>query len=328
MIPHSKPWITEEDQRAVIEAMASLDLANGRLVLNFEREILRVTGSSAVISTVSGTEAAVLCLASLGVGPGDEVVIPTYVCHQVRDAVQKVRAIPVYCDSSSSWNSDEESIRARITSRTKAVIVVNIFGIHNPASRCDFGVPVIEDHCQSLGALSTAANVGFTSFHATKCITTGVGGAAFFHDKSLTREVLKQRIPMSDICAALGISQLKRYQSALLRRTTIAERYFRNLPTEITETLNDKSSIYFRFPTRFQEDFEILQTRFLQNGVVVRRGVDELLHRSAGQSDRLFPKAVELFEETISLPIYPALTDSEVDEVISAAIMVWESVNE
>lgn len=327
MISHSKPHITEEDIYAVKTVLESGMITKGRKVNEFEKQISDYIGTKKTFATGNGTTALILALKALGVKKDDEVILPTYVCRNVMDAVIAVNAIPVVCDIGEFWNMESENVTKKITSRTKAIIVVHIFGITaDTYSLMNFGIPVIEDCCQSFGAELNGKKTGsigtlsMFSFHATKCLTTGEGGAVSSNDENLIDRLSELNnknyfsSTMSDLQAALGISQLNRYSQMLLERKKIAENYFDNisnpllsLPTSLKE-----KSIFFRFPIKtVQLDFEMTRNYFEKNGIHVRRGVDALLHRIREIDDSEFPAATRLFNETLSIPIYPSLTSDE-----------------
>ena len=175
------------------------------------------------------------------------------------------------------------------------------------------------------------------SFHATKCLTTGEGGLATSSDVGLVERMrvlrdgvdsaLGERLasPMTDLQAALGLSQLSRYSEFLRRRKAIADLYFAQLSEyaiQLPEAVRGKS-VFFRFPVRVQGDFDVYRQRFEALGVQVRRGVDALLHRVMGLDKHTFPVAERLFAETVSIPIYPALKDEEVQTLIAACRAIW-----
>ena len=202
-------------------------------------------GASGSISTSNGTAALILCLKALGIGAAanDEVIVPTYICRSVMQAVEAVGATPVLCDSGEFWNATEATIADRFTARTKAVVTVNIFGISAQlASLRKHPYLIIEDHCQSFGLPEPIFGVAaFYSFHATKCFTSGEGGAAAFPDREAASRAAKLRadyvVPgaLSDLQAALALSQLARYDDMLSRRRKIAKQYFDALPHHLTE---------------------------------------------------------------------------------------------
>lgn len=313
MIAHSRPWITASDIAAVAQQMSGGMIATGEASREFGAELLRWSGGTTAILTASGSAAQAVCLAALGVGRGDEVILPTYVCESVERVIRERGAEPIYCDSGPFWNMDLRSVKANISDRTRAIILVNIFGVE--ADLRDIGIPIIEDHCQSFGLSKLKNDAAFFSFHATKCLTTGEGGAAVFREAT----TVESNAPFSDLQAALGLSQLARYDEMLERRAAIASRYFAELPERLTGPLKSAGrSVYFRFPIRFDPEFDKIHAAFADRGIAVRRGVDRLLHRRRGFPDAAFPNAVRAFDQTISIPIYPALTQGEVGQIIDA----------
>lgn len=331
-IPHSKPWITPGDLRSVEEVLRSGTIAEGPRVRCFEREIAAFLGCREALAVASGTSALVLTLRALNIGEGQDVITSTYVCRNVMDAILSVGARPVFCDVGETWNMTPETVEPRITSQTAAIIVTHIFGI--PADThgfLPFNFPVIEDACQAFGAQTggrpagVIGRIGFFSFHATKCLTTGEGGMAVTQDASLASRLRQlageaRTAPMTDLQAALGLSQLRRYADFMQQRKQLARRYYaelRDCPVDLSHPIAD-SSIFFRFPVRVSGPFEACRERFLERGIHVRRGVDMLLHRLAGASPDEFPMAEQLFASTVSIPLYPALQECEVEAILSA----------
>lgn len=343
MIPHSRPYITEDDITAVREVLESGNIAKGGKVLEFENDLSKYLGVKSAFTAGSGTAVLVLGLKALGVRENDEVILPTYVCRNVMDAVNNLGASPVLCDIGDQWNMDVHTIKPKITPKTKAIIVVHIFGIPAESSKIkELGIPVIEDACQAFGAevdgkiLGSKSELSFFSFHATKCLTTGVGGALTSNNPEITSRIEELLVknfiasPMTDLQAALGISQLKKYKKMLEQRKRIADRYFKELPVQdasLPSAVKNKS-IFFRFPVRIKNlDFQSAKKFFFERGIHVRNGVDALLHRNLGLSDTGFPMASKLFNETLSIPIYPALSDDEQTKIINAFKEYILSVN-
>ena len=327
MILHSKPWITEADLRAVDETLASGQIAAGKRCQEFEKQIAATMGALGGVALGSGTAAIVLALRALDIGAGDEVILPTYVCHQVADAVRETGAIPVFCDVGAAWNMTADTIQPHVSPRTRAIIAVHIFGIAaDMDSILRIGLPVIEDCCQAFGAPGIGrGTLAVHSFHATKCLTTGSGGMVTTGDATLRGRLREMQphhailSPMTDLQAALGLSQLIRYETMLERRRAIAEQYFAAFPADWTSKLAGVrgQNMFYRFP--LTAGFTAAKKEaFAQHGVAVRQGVDDLLHRHTGLPDADFPNAVAHFEATLSVPIYPALTDAEVQTVIAA----------
>jgi UDP-4-amino-4-deoxy-L-arabinose-oxoglutarate aminotransferase len=138
---------------------------------------------------------------------------------------------------------------------------------------------------------------------------------------------LRYRQPLTDLQAALGLSQLDNYDNFLRRRRLISEQYFMELDgltAELPVTVR-KRSIFFRFPLSVNGEFEAFRQRFDTEGIQVRRGVDALLHRQCGLSAENFPMAERSFSRTLSIPLYPALSNEECDRIIAACRRIFGS---
>jgi perosamine synthetase len=341
-IPHSKPWITEADVRAVENVLRGGMLGQGALSARFENSIAKWVGAVDAVAVSSGSAAIVLALKALDTGPGDEVILPTYVCVSVLEAVISLGAKPVLTDVGNDWVITTEHAAAHISDRTRAVIVPHIYGIFSDvASFKKLGVPLIEDCAQGFDGMRShalEADITIFSFHPTKCLTTGEGGMAAAGDRHLVKKMRALRdgrdgvagrifSPLSDISAALGLSQLDRYHETIERRKNIAAKYRGALETVVPEALPDIAlrTMHFRFPLRIKGGVEACQAPFLERGVHVRRGVDCLLHRLLDLDDGLFPRAVELYNSTVSLPIYPALTATQQTHCLQVAMDIFSA---
>ncbi|MCB9537183.1 MAG: DegT/DnrJ/EryC1/StrS family aminotransferase [Myxococcales bacterium] len=307
--------------------LASGMIAAGRRVADFESSLSQYVGGRAGVATATGTDALVLALAAVGVSAGDEVVLPTYVCRDVMLAVRRLRGTPVLCDVSDAWCSTAADVRACLTDRTRAVIAVDALGIRAPiAEMAALGVPVIEDACQALAPTAPAAGAvaRVYSFHATKCLTTGEGGMVVTDDEHLAASLRSFRddqrfvAPLSDFAASLGIAQLARHPEAQTRRRRLVEQaLIRWAPaaTQMFAARLDRSAL-FRLPLWLDADFDAFAAACRDRGVMVRRGVDALLHRALGRPDADFPGAVAAFQHTISVPVQPSLSAEEAERVL------------
>ncbi len=337
VIAHSKPWITTADIEAVTKTLRSGMIAGGRKVSDFEDKIGGFLGIGAGVATKSGSSALALALLGLGIDRDSEVILPTYVCKEVIDAVRSVAAIPILCDTDAYGVLTADTIRPFLGKNTKAIIAVHIFGYP-----CDieslqiFGVPIIEDACQSFGLkvkgkmAGTLGEVGIISFHATKCLTTGEGGMLVSSDQQFLERVRSISIAqvemktqfqtsLSDMQAALGLSQLSRYDDFLMHRQRIAARYDQVIQANGYGVLQPRPKAQlFRYTFRSQIPFKSLQEYFAASGIEIRKGVDALLHRSEGIPDAKFPEAMQLHKENVSIPLYPALTEEEVTRICDA----------
>jgi UDP-4-amino-4-deoxy-L-arabinose-oxoglutarate aminotransferase len=342
-IQHSKPWITAEDIRAVESVLHSGMIAQGDLVNRLEHAVAAYMSLQGGVATSNGTSALILSLSALGVGKGDEVIIPTYVCPAVWEAVVVSGGTPVLCDVGDDWCMNAETVRGCLSKRTKVIIVVHLYGIKTDVEEIsDLGIPIVENCAQSFGSkdqkglCGNAGEICVCSFHATKLLTTGEGGAALTKDSKLLSRLKElkygetddMRGPypygMTDIQAALGLSQLKRYPQFLERRRRIAKYYFEHIDQSkaVLPYSVMKRSIFHRFPLRVCGDIDRLREEFAAEGIQVRRGVDRLLHRQLGMSPNGFPGAERCFAETLSIPIYPALGNAERDTIVNVTNLI------
>jgi perosamine synthetase len=330
-VPHSRPWLTEADGKAIVETLASGMVAEGEAAQAFEAAASEYLGLLGGVATPDGTAALYLALRALDVGPEDDVVVPTYVCQAVAQAVQWTGATPVLCDVGEDWCLNADTVRRAITRRSRAVIVVHTFGIvADTRPIVELGLPVVEDLAQAFGAAGPDGRAGglgklsIASFHATKCLTTGEGGMAFARDEGMLSrmEDLKRtafRLPLSNLQSALGLSQLARYGDFLDRRSAIAKRYIDSLPAWLIPPKSVLTkTIHFRFPLTVKSDVGALMQAFAAKGVLAKRGVDALLHSEPGR----FPGAERAFAGTLSLPIHPSMSEEEVDRVIEVSRQV------
>ena len=174
MIPHSRPWITSADRALVDATLASGLIADGRTVGQFERAVAEYMNAGHAVATSHGRHALALLLLALGVGAGDEVIIPTYACPSIAGSVRMTGARPVPCDAGDDWCLDADSAARSVGARTRAVVVAHIFGVAAEIDRLVVGpVAVIEDCAQAFGARDAAGQgvgtkgvAAFCSFQA------------------------------------------------------------------------------------------------------------------------------------------------------------------
>lgn len=336
MIFHSRPWITDEDREAVSRTLDSGFIGQGERTVEFESAVSAWVGAAGAVAIGSGTAALHLALKGLEVGFDDEVIVPTYVCCDVADAVRGVGARPVFCDVGQNWLVEPANIEQHVTGRTKALILPHLYGLITdiPAFR-RFGIPIIEDCAQAFGGshqFMVEGDIAAFSFHPTKCLTTGEGGMVASKDPELVERMRSLRSgtnggigriafsPLSDMASSLGLSQLSRYEVMITRRMQQAAAYAEALrgSTARFEWYGRQPGMFFRFPVRWRHGFERARDLMAQRGVIVRRGVDELIHRQESLPDSRFPNASELFAQTVSLPIYPALSELELETCVAA----------
>jgi dTDP-4-amino-4,6-dideoxygalactose transaminase len=263
MIKLTKPFISGREARAVKKVLKSGNLTQGAVSKNFEGEISKFTQARHAFVTSSATTGLHLALDALGVGVGDEVIIPDFSFPATANAVIKVGATPVCADINlNTYCINVDDIQHRITSRTRAIMPVHAFGLcaDMPAIleiAAKFNLKVVEDAACAIGGMigtkqaGTFGDCGVFSFHPRKLITTGEGGAIVTDDESLakTLSILRSHggirgeyylefidsgynFRLSDINSAVGLVQMSKLQEIIEKRINLAERY-ENLLGEI-----------------------------------------------------------------------------------------------
>ncbi|HLZ24033.1 MAG TPA: DegT/DnrJ/EryC1/StrS family aminotransferase [Ktedonobacterales bacterium] len=270
LIPITKPFLGEEEAQAAAHAVRSGWIAQGPMVAELERRIAARLGVEHAIVTSNCTTSLHVALVCRGIGPGDEVICPSFTFIATANSVLYVGATPVFVDiDPRTYNIDPAKIEAAITPRTRAIMPVDQIGlaadldaVHEIANR--HGLHVIEDAAPALGATYKGRPVGAISsltcfsFHPRKSITTGEGGAIATNDDAVADrarvlrshgasisdlarhnagtvtieayEELGFNYRMTDIQAAIGIEQMKKLDDILARRRRLAERYNAILP--------------------------------------------------------------------------------------------------
>ncbi|MHB9030700.1 MAG: DegT/DnrJ/EryC1/StrS family aminotransferase [Candidatus Latescibacterota bacterium] len=341
MIPHSKPLMHRDDIRAVTEILESGMLAGGERVRSFEQALAGYIGLPHAAATSSGTAGLFLALRALDIGPGDEVAIPAYVCSSLLYAVRMTGAEPALADTGEDGiHPDADTIKQAFSPRTKAVLFAHLFG-----HACDLrdivalGAPVIEDCAMApgaewrgrkAGALGSVAAV--FSFYATKVIAAGEGGMVLSDDPRLTERVRDRadyadkiddvgrfNLKMTDLAAALGNSQLGRLESMIARRRELAARYtevFSGMGLELPFEQPGERCIFYRYVVGSGRA-EQLRTSLHSQGVRAERPVFAPLSRYPDCKAEC-PGAERAWARSLSIPLYPALTDEEAETVIRA----------
>jgi perosamine synthetase len=339
LIPHSRPTVDRRDIRAVSDVLRSAHLAQGEQVRRFEEAVASFLGRRGGVATSSGTSALHLALLVLGVGAGDEVLVPSYSCVALLHAVQYVGAVarPVDIDP-ETYNLCPRAARRYLTRKTRAVIVPHMFGMPADLEEIvSWGVPVVEDCAQTLGATYRGRQAGawgvltVCSFYATKVLTTGEGGMLLSDSDTLLRRARDLRdydgratlrvrfnYKMTDMQAALGRSQLRRLHGFLDRRRSLATRYtaaLRSLPVRLPQVPPDRTHMFYRYVIGVQ-DAVALMRRMHERGIECKPPVSGVLHRFLGQDG--CPAAEAASRTAVSIPLYPSLSDADADVVAGA----------
>ena len=264
-IPLTKAAIEEDDVQSMKDAVYHKAISQGKLTRLFENKFCEFLGVSGAVATNSCTSALILALRTLGLSSGDEVIIPSYTCLAVLNAVFQFGAIPQLTDNAydvagMDYNMTSDMIQEKISERTRAIIVPHIFGVPAEIDKImQIGIPVIEDITLSLGAwykgkpLGAWGDICVCSFHSSKMIACGEGGMLAskhfnFYERArylngweseqtslriqedqLEPYELRYNFHLSDIAASLGISQLRKLPNFISRRRELAEKYSSHL---------------------------------------------------------------------------------------------------
>ena len=355
-IPVAEPSIGEREVELVTNAVRSGWVSSiGEYVTAFEDELASRCGVAHAIATSNGTTALHLALAVAGIAPEDEVIVPSLTFVATAAAVRYLGATPVLADSDPAhWCIDPEDVERRITSRTRALVAVDLYG--HPADMdpladlaAEHALVLVEDAAEALGATyrerpaGGLGVLGVLSFYGNKLITTGEGGAVLTDDPALAERARFLRdhamdperrywhdeigfnYRITNLQAALGVAQLERLDEFLARKRAIAAAYregLRDIPgLSIQEEQPWVSSSWWMTTLRIdgsRVDRDELAARLRADGVDTRP-VFVPLHllppyRQAGP----LPVAEAVGSQGLSLPSSTVLSDSELEYVIDS----------
>ena len=383
----SPPEITDEDIAEVISVLKSGWITTGPKVKEFEEQIAEYCGTGKAACLSSQTACAEMTLRLLGVGPGDEVIVPAYTYTATASVVLHVGAELIMVDSQpDSLEMDYDKLAQSITNKTKVIIPVDLAGIicdydkilsiveskkslfraNNELQKAFNRIIIMADSAHSFGAVSNGKRSGniadFSnfSFHAVKNLTTAEGGAVTwkanpnmdsewiynqfklmsFHGQSkdaFTKEISGAweydivdsfyKCNMTDIQAALGVSQLRRYDKILARRREIIETYDKAL-----KPLNLKTLEHYSEKKKSSGHLYMI---FAENNVVRDSLINELTkkmipfnihykplpmfsaYKKLGFNIEDYPNAYKAFNQELTLPLYNSLTDEQIGYVVN-----------
>jgi perosamine synthetase len=371
-LPFAVPHITQEEIDEVVDTLRSGWLTTGQKTKRFEREFAQVVDAPYAVATNSATAALHLALDALGVGEGDEVIVPVYTFTASAEVVLYCRARPVLVDVDPvTCNIDPVQFEKHITKRTKAVIVVHIAGLPAEmdailAIARQHHIAVVEDAAHAFPAYYRGRTVGSIgditafSFYVTKTLATGEGGmlttanaeyaqrSAVMALHGISRDAWKRyqeegswyyevieagyKYNMTDIAASLGLHQLARREWLWQRRQAIARRYsaaFSQLAqVAVPPEPSHIQHAWHLYMLRLNlEQMTISREAFIQKLAEARIGTSVHfipLHLHPFYRGRYdlkaddFPVALGVYRCVLSLPIYPGMTDEDVDNVIAA----------
>ena len=337
MIPHNKPTLGKEEEDAALRVLHSNQLAQSNEVESFENEFCNFIGlpKGHAVAFSSGTSSLFVSLWALQ-ATGKKILFPNYVCSALRHAVGMINGNEVLLDNEE--NSPNLDIEQSKTIPHDIEIIPHMYGIPIRINQ-NVNSSIIEDCCQSLGAkvdgnfVGLQGDVGFFSFYATKLITSGgQGGMVISKNKNLIdsmkdyrkfdmRQDKKKRFnfQMTDLQAAIGREQLKKLPYFIKRREEIFQIYQKSGLDLLDVKPKDKSSlkpVRFRAIMRTNHPAQIIESLSLSEIEAIVPTEDwELLGNHAS-----FPNSLKFSQETVSLPIYPSLTNEQVNTILSVLI--------
>ncbi|TVQ33189.1 MAG: DegT/DnrJ/EryC1/StrS family aminotransferase [Phycisphaeraceae bacterium] len=368
-IPLSRPDITDVEKQLVMDVLDSGRLSIGPVVEEFEALVARRAGCRHAVACSSGTAGLHMALVALGIGPGDEVITTPFSFVASANCILYVGATPVFVDiEPQSLNMDPAKLEAAITPRTRAILAVEAFG--NPTHMDEYRriaarheIPLVEDCCEALGATwrgvpaGSFGRVGVFGFYPNKQITTGEGGMIVTDDDQLAdicrslrnqgrapgatyggarsgswlaHERLGYNYRLSEVAAAIGVGQMRRFDEIAEMRDRVAGTYMRHLMDRAALVLPtvDPSTrqSWFIFVVRLTEEYTGDERKRIIEGM--RRHdigcaayfpcihLQPYFREQFGFEPGCFPVAESVCHRTIALPFHNRLTAREIDMVV------------
>lgn len=369
-IPYGRQWIEEDDIEAVVEVLRGEYLTTGPKIKEFEEKLVKYTGAKYAVAVSNGTAALHAACYAAGIKEGDEVITTPITFVASANCVLYMGAKPVFADvDPNTYNIDYENIRAKINAKTKAIIPVHFTGQPCDMDEItkiakEYNITVIEDGAHALGASYKGRKVGSIadmttfSFHPVKHITTGEGGAITTNSESLYKKLLLFRThgisrnedelqnnegswyyeqqylgynyKITDIQAALGITQLSKLDRFLAFRKEYASQY--------SDAFKEIDALDVPFQASFAHSawhlyliclrleklncsrnqiFKELQSRSIGVNVHYIPVYYHPYYRNLGFEKGICPYAEDLYERMITLPLFPKMGSEAVQYVIS-----------
>ncbi|NWG18494.1 MAG: DegT/DnrJ/EryC1/StrS family aminotransferase [Chloroflexi bacterium] len=351
-IPIAKPFIGEEEKQAVVSVLSSGQLSQGPKVAEFEQAFAARHGAKHGVATSNGTTALMAAMMAHGIGPGDEVIIPSFSFFATASCVLSVGARPVFADiNPDTFNLSPEAAEAAITPRTKAIMPVHLYGqaADMPAFEAicrKHGLILMEDaaqaHLSQIGDryVGTWGTTGF-SFYPTKNMTTTEGGMVLTNDDDTAQrlrmiraqgmnvryyhEIVGYNFRMTDMAAAIGLVQLGRLDGWTQARRNNAQAYNTRLTSVKTPVVQSgHNHVYHQYTVRVPDDADrdAVVKRLNERGIGVRVYYPLPIHQQPvfqamdGYKDVHLPETEKATRQVFSLPVYPTLTEEELDYVV------------
>lgn len=352
MIHIANPQIGPEEKQAVLEVLDSGMIAQGPRVKIFEHDFAEMCAVKHAVATASGTTALHTALVAHGIGPGDEVITSPFTFIASANSILFVGAKPVFVDIDPvTYNIDPDLIEAAITTKTKAIMPVHLFGLSADMDAImaiaeEHNLIVIEDACQSHGATFRGKKVGSFgtgtfSLYPTKNMTSAEGGMITTNDAEIAENarVIRQHgmrrryyhdelgfnFRMTDVHAAIGHEQLKKLPDFNQKRQSNAAYLSEHLRGVVTPTIPDGCEhVFHQYTIRVLDGKrEALIEHLRDSGVGPGVYYPVPIHKQTYYVNELgydqsLPKAEHAAEEVLSLPVHPGLSQANLDTIIAA----------
>lgn len=350
MIPQIEPWIDEAELKELATVIKSTWITEHRKTEEFEAGIRKLTGAKYALAVSNGTIGLYVCLKALGIGNGDEVIVPDFTFIASANSVKMAGAEPAFVDvDRKTFNIDASKIETAITPRTKAIMPVHIYAqaadmdaVMKAAKK--HNLPVVEDAAQGIGVhfrgkhTGTFGELGLLSFYGNKSITTAEGGMILTDDEALFkkcwqlknhgREVkgtfihphIGYNFCFTDIQAAIGVAQLRKLPKILERKKEINGKY-RELLADVNEVaftyIDERGTPGHWFTSILVDDVEGLAKHLEKNGIETRRFFYPM-HMQPPYKEKAkgkFPASEWAYNHGLSLPSGVLLKDEQIETV-------------
>ena len=358
-VPLTRPYVDNAEADAAAAALASGFVVQGPRVSAFEQLVATWVGTRHALAVSSATTGLHLALVTLGIGPGDEVLVPSFTFPATGNVVLHLGAHPVLVDVRTDDHSiDVDDARRKVTSRTRAVMPVDPFGLPYDVDEIarlamDHDLAIVEDAACAIGAsfggrqAGGFGTIGVFSFHGRKVITTGEGGMVVTNDDDLAERLGRLRnhgaqrdgrrlrfvepgfnYRMSDIAGAIGVAQMGKLEDIVAQRRSLAARLTARLATVsgLIAQAEPPGRVH-----AYQSYVVLLDADIDRDGVVEslkEHGVESTIGTYALHLEPVFqrlgyhhddlPGARILAERSLTLPLFPGMSDAELDQVATA----------
>jgi len=362
--PVYNPYLKGNEKKYVDECLDSTWISSkGKYINIFEKQFANFIGVNHATAVCNGTVALHLALLTLGIKAGDEIIVPSFTYVASVNAIAYLGAVPVFVDClPKSWQMDTDNIKRKITSKTKAILAVHLYG-----APCEMDtileickshkLLLIEDCAEAIGTRYKGKHVGgfgdiaTFSFYGNKTITTGEGGMVVSNNEKLINDayylknqgvtsvlywhdVIGYNYRMTNICAAIGVAQLEQINDIINIKKTIAQTYsdaFKYTSIEFHEQRPETENSFWMCSCLIKkaELREPLRDFLLQNGIETRplfypcHAMPMYKHLGDGN----FPVTDDISARGINLPSYPELTVEDI-KFIASKVLEFASQHE